>query len=606
MSASVVASDSILFAVSDRDTLPDEPGVYCFYNSAKAILYIGKAKNLRKRVQSYFRAQAKGQPAKLRHMVADIAYYSFTCVPAEHDALLLENTWIKRHQPPYNVLLKDDKSFPYLCITREPFPRLIITRRYVPKAGDYFGPYTEPGLLRHLVRFAHDLFPLRICRYDLSQPKIQAGKYRVCLEYHMKRCYGPCEGKQTESDYAVSITQLRALLKGRFSAAKQYFMDEIHKASSLLAYERAAYFKEKLQLLEHFQSRSIVVSPRLSQLDVCTLTPKGNLIYANYMRIEQGRLVLSDTIRAENPLGEPDHALFKLCYTYLSNKHGTDHRPREVITNKPIRSWSSALRIRCPRVGDKKKLVALSVRNSMLVIRKSRAMPATSAEALLQSTKKVLRLRKIPHTLYAFDISNTQYESVVAACVCFQGTSAHKSAYRNFIIRSAADKPNDFGAMYEAVQRHTKRWMEEDALPKPDLLVIDGGRGQVNAALRAMADLKGVPKVDVIGIAKRLEEIYTPNAVEPVRLSKGSPTLKFLQRVRDETHRFALKFHRKRRNTRTLSSELDGIKGIGQATRDKLFDMYHTLKAIQQASLAELSQHIGAHKARLIQQHFKS
>lgn len=578
--------------------LPDAPGVYRFYNAQLELIYVGKAKSLKKRVSSYFN-KSSGLNRKTLKLVSEITAIEYTVANSEFDALLLENNFIKQNQPKYNILLKDDKTFPYLCILNERFPRIISTRKYLPEQGEYFGPYASVSAMKSVLELVRKLYTIRTCSLPLTPANIEQKKFKVCLEFHIGNCKGPCEGLQNEADYLQDIDQARHILKGNLSKVEQYFHQNMQAAAESLSFEQAQKFKDKLNLLDRFQSKSLVVNRNLTDIDVISIASKNDYAYINYMQVKEGAIVFSKTLEIKKKLDEPDEEL--LTYALASLQEQTNSSHREVISNLPITLISSEITNTIPKIGDKKKLLSLSLKNA-LEMQKERELvrgEKRSRQAeVIQILQKDLHLPHPPHIIECFDNSNFQGSTPVASMVRFVNGKADKRNYRHFNIKTVTG-PNDFESMKEIVGRRYKKILAEKS-ELPDLILVDGGKGQLSSACEALKELDLYGKVPIAGIAKRLEEIYYPEDPVPLHISKKSPGLLLLQQIRDEAHRFAITFHRKKRNKSTLQTELDSLEGIGEKTITKLLRQFKSIKKIKEASLEELEEVVGKAKAQLI------
>lgn len=578
--------------------LPDAPGVYRFYNAQLELIYVGKAKSLKKRVSSYFN-KSSGLNRKTLKLVSEITAIEYTVANSEFDALLLENNFIKQNQPKYNILLKDDKTFPYLCILNERFPRIISTRKYLPEQGEYFGPYASVSAMKSVLELVRKLYTIRTCSLPLTPANIEQKKFKVCLEFHIGNCKGPCEGLQNEADYLQDIDQARHILKGNLSKVEQYFHQNMQAAAESLSFEHAQKFKDKLNLLDRFQSKSLVVNRNLTDIDVISIASKNDYAYINYMQVKEGAIVFSKTLEIKKKLDEPDEEL--LTYALASLQEQTNSSHREVISNLPITLISSEITNTIPKIGDKKKLLSLSLKNA-LEMQKERELirgEKRSRQAeVIQILQKDLHLPHPPHIIECFDNSNFQGSTPVASMVRFVNGKADKRNYRHFNIKTVTG-PNDFESMKEIVGRRYKKILAEKS-ELPDLILVDGGKGQLSSACEVLKELDLYGKVPIAGIAKRLEEIYYPEDPVPLHISKKSPGLLLLQQIRDEAHRFAITFHRKKRNKSTLQTELDSLEGIGEKTITKLLRQFKSIKKIKEASLEELEEVVGKAKAQLI------
>ncbi len=588
---------------SDLNKLPDNPGVYRFLDADEVLIYVGKAKSLRKRVSSYF-SKTSGINRKTRKLVSEIKAIEVTLVNSEFDALLLENNLIKQNQPRYNILLKDDKTFPYICVSNERFPRIYSTRKFIPSNGTYFGPYANVKVMNNVLRLINSLFMLRTCRYDLSEENISKGKYKVCLEYHIGNCKGPCEGLQTEEDYLKEIVQAKNILKGSLTVPKQFFKERMQEAAEKLAFEQAQKYKEKLDMVDRFQSKSVVVSPKLADLDVFTITSDEKYAFVNYLRIKNGTINLSQTSEIKKKLNETDEDILLLLIVELRDQYQSS--AKEVLINKAIEVDAENLKLIQPQIGDKKKLIDLSLKNAMFAKKeKYEALDNVKDKGnrVLQRLQKDLQLKELPTHIECFDNSNIQGTNPVASMVCFKMGRPSKKDYRHYKIKTVIG-PDDFGSMTEVVGRRYRRLLEEEAL-LPKLIVIDGGKGQLNAACDALRSLQLYGEIPIIGIAKRLEELYFPEDQFPLHIDKKSESLRLIQRLRDEAHRFAITFHRDLRSKNSFQFELENVKGLGRVTVDKLLKEYRTMTKIESASEQELIELIGETRTRLVQNFFQ-
>ncbi|HRJ29304.1 MAG TPA: excinuclease ABC subunit UvrC [Cyclobacteriaceae bacterium] len=575
--------------------LPDSPGVYRFYNDESKLIYVGKAKSLKKRVTSYF-TKSNGLSRKTTKLVSEISKIEYTLSNTEFDALLLENNLIKQNQPKYNILLKDDKTFPYLCILNERFPRIISTRKYIPKQGEYFGPYASVVAMKSVLELIRKLYTIRTCSLLLSESNINQKKFKVCLEFHIGNCKGPCEGLQPEEEYLTDIEQARHILKGNLSAVEKHFQFHMKHAADSLSFEKAQFFKDKLQVLERFQSKSLVVNRALTDIDVISISSKDEYAYVNYMLIKEGAIIYSKTIEIKKQLEEPDDEL--LALTLLDLRAKTNSTNATVLSNLPVPLMSAGLENIIPKIGDKKKLVSLSLKNA-LEMQKERALLRAEKRSrnneVIEILQKDLHLQHLPRIIECFDNSNFQGDQPVASMVRFVNGKVDKKNYRHYNIKTVTG-PNDFESMKEIVGRRYKR-ITEEAGEFPDLILVDGGKGQLSSACEALKALNLYGKIPIAGIAKRLEEIYFPEDPIPLHVNKKSPGLLLLQQIRDEAHRFAITFHRQKRSKVRLTTELDDLKGIGEKTVTKLLQHFKSVKKIKEASQAEVEKIIGREKA---------
>lgn len=585
-------------------TMPDKPGVYQYFDKNGKILYIGKAKNLRKRVLSYFGKERQSY-GKIWHLVRRIADIRHIIVDTELDALLLENNLIKKYQPRYNVMLKDDKTFPWICIRNEPFPRIFPTRNLIKDGSKYFGPYASVRTMHGLLELIRQLFQYRTCRLKLTPENIAARKFRICLEYHIGNCKGPCEGLQDEYDYQETIDRIQHILKGNLSMVTNELKRLMKQYADVYAYEKANLVKEKILLLEKFQSRSTVVSPSLSNVEVFSIISDESHGFVNFLKVVDGAVVQSHTLEMKKQLDETDEELLEMAVAELRQSFHSD--AREVILPFRLRIGLPDVRFVVPQRGDKKKLLELSERNAKfyrLEMKKRQELvdPERHTRRILGNIQKDLRMQVLPEHIECFDISNTQGNYNVAAMVVFRNARPSKKEYRHYNIRTV-EGANDYASMEEAVFRRYRRLKEENQ-PLPQLVVVDGGKGQLGSALKALEKLELRKKMTVIGIAKRLEEIYFPGDSIPIYIDKKSETLKVIQHMRDEAHRFGLTHHRGRRQKGSLKSELPGIKGIGPQTEKKLLQHFRSVAGIKKASYEELVKVAGKSKAELLQKYF--
>lgn len=578
--------------------LPDSPGVYKYYNSEGVLIYIGKAKSLKKRVSSYF-SKSSGINRKTLRLVSEIDSIDYIVSNTEFDALLLENNFIKQNQPKYNILLKDDKTFPYICILNERFPRIIYTRKYLPEQGEYFGPYSSVVAMKNVLELARKLYNIRTCSLLLSESNIEQKKFKVCLEYHLGNCKGPCEGLIDEKSYREEIEQARNILKGNLNLVYRYFNDQMKGAAENLEFERAQRFKEKLDTLERFQAKSLVVNRDLTDIDVFTITSTEEYAYVNYLQIKEGSIIYSKTVELKKKLDEPDEELLSFSAWQLREQRGSDNGV--IYTNIPVVVPEENIENVVPKIGDKRKLVALSIKNA-LELKKEKEMLREGKKSrqreVLLTLQKDLQLQKPPLIIECFDNSNLQGTSPVASMVRFVDGKPDKKGYRHFNIKTV-EGPNDFASMKEIVGRRYKRILDE-AGPLPDLIVVDGGKGQLSSACEALKELEIYGKIPIVGIAKKLEEIYYPEDPFPLHINKKSQGLLLLQFIRDEAHRFAITFHRLKRSKNNLKTEIQGLEGIGEKTALKLLKHFKSVKKIKEASFEEIETLIGRKKAEII------
>ena len=580
--------------------LPDQPGVYKFYNTERTLIYVGKAKNLKNRVSSYFN-KSKGANRKTRKMASEVRSIEFTIVNSEFDALLLENSLIKKNQPRYNILLKDDKSYPYILLTNERFPRIIPTRRLIHGQGRYFGPFASVKGMNNILELLKNLYHFRTCRYDLSEKNIEEGKFKVCLEYHIGNCKGPCEGLQSEEDYNADIEQATNILKGNLGVARTYFREKMQEAAESLEFERAQEYKTKIELLAKYQAKSLVVNDHIGDTDVFTIVSDDQMAYVNYLKANKGAIVLTKTVEVKKKLDESDEDILALIMVELRERYRST--ATEVLTNLEMPVVIEGVAFTVPKIGDKRKLVDMSIKNALYYKRERFNRVQDNQQRISRVVLKLqedLRLKVPPVHLECFDNSNMQGTHPVASMVCFKNGRPSKKDYRKFNIKTVVG-PDDFASMYEIVSRRYKRLLEEEA-DLPNLIVIDGGKGQLSAACQALKDLGIYGDIPIIGIAKRLEEIYRPEDPYPLHIDKKSESLKLIQRARDEAHRFAITFHRQKRSNAALRSELEDIKGIGKKTAMSLLKNFKSVKRIKDAEEDELASLVGPVKAKALKE----
>lgn len=579
-------------------SLPDSPGIYRFYNSDNILIYVGKAKSLKKRVSSYFNKQSQFN-RKTEKLVSEIESIQYTLTNSEFDALLLENNFIKQNQPKYNILLKDDKTFPYLCILKERFPRIISTRKYIPKQGEYFGPYTSVVSMKSVLDLVRQLYTIRTCNLLLSSEHIEQKKFKVCLEYHIGNCLGPCEGLQSEEAYLADIQQARSILKGNLSVVEDHFVQQMETAARDMQYEQAARYKHKLDLLEKFQTKSLVVNRRLTDIDVITIASSEADAFINYMMVKEGAIILSSNAEVKKRLDETDEEILANAIQELrTNSHSEN---KVIFSNVPIQILEEGVENTVPQIGDKKKLVALSLKNALFLKAKretEKAEKKSKKNEILAILQKDLRLHQLPEIIECFDNSNFQGTSPVASMVRFVDGKPDKAGYRHFNIKTVVG-PDDFASMKEIVGRRYQRLIDEN-LPMPNLIMVDGGKGQLSSACEALKELGLYGRIPIVGIAKKLEEIYYPEDSLPLHISKKSPGLLLMQRIRDEAHRFAITFHRLKRSKASIQSDVDSIKGIGRKTADLLLNHFKSWKKIQEAPFEEIEKLVGTKKALLV------
>jgi excinuclease ABC subunit C len=579
-------------------TLPDNPGVYQYYDKDGKILYVGKAKNLKKRVSSYF--NKIHDTAKTNVLVKKIVTIKHIVVPTETDALLLENNLIKTLQPRYNVLLRDDKSYPWLCIKKEPFSRIFATRRMVKDGSEYFGPYTSFKTVNTILELIKELYPLRTCNYDLSQSNIDSGKFKVCLEYHIGNCKGPCEGYETIENYQKQVDAIREILKGNFKESMKDFKKLMTDLAQNLHFEEAQKIKEKIEVLENYQSRSTIVNPKITNIDVFSIVSDEAAAYVNFLQISHGSIIRSHTMEIKKKLDETDEELLELAIIELRERFRL--LSKEVIVPFPV-DLGETIKITVPQLGDKKQILDLSLRNAKFYrIEQLKQLqivdPDRHTNRIMAQMQKDLRLPVEPRHIECFDNSNIQGTNPVSACVVFKDGKASKKDYRHFNIKTV-EGPDDFASMTEVVYRRYKRLLDEKE-PLPQLIIIDGGKGQLSAALKSIDELGLRGKIAIIGIAKRLEELFYPGDSVPLYLDKKSETLKVIQQLRNEAHRFGITHHRDKRSKAALNSSVESIPGIGEKTMLTLIQHFKSVKRLKLASEKEISDVIGVSKAKKI------
>ena len=580
----------------ELSTMPTQPGVYQFLNKENKIIYIGKAKNLKKRVSSYFSGTISSR--KTKNLVKNIAEIKHVVVNSESDALLLENTFIKKFQPKYNILLRDDKTYPWIVIKNEAFPRVLTTRRVEKDGSEYFGPFTNYKTVRTIMGIFSNLYSLRTCSFDLSSKNIENKKYKVCLEFHIGNCLGGCEGKQTEDEYQIYISNIRDFLKGKISSSINYFKNEMNLASENLNFEKAQRAKEKIDLLNNYQSKSTVVDSKLKSIDVFSIISDATHAYVNYLQVAYGRVVRFDNIEIKKKLDESDKEILLISILNLRDKFSSKNKM--VIANV---DYDNILDIKFinPKTGDNKKILDLSLRNAtQFKLEKLKQIqivdPERHSTRIMNQMKSDLRLNENPVHIECFDNSNIQGSNPVASCIVFKNAKPSKKDYRLFNIKTV-EGPDDYASMEEVVFRRYKRILNEKS-HLPNLIVIDGGKGQLNSSIKALKKLNLDKKIAILGIAKRLEEIFYPNDPVPLYLNKKSETLKVIQQMRNEAHRFAISFHRKKRSKQALNSTLDSIPGIGEKTKIQLLKKFKSLKKINEISDELLIKEIGISKTK--------
>lgn len=587
-------------------TIPVQAGIYKYYGENGELLYVGKAKSLRKRVSSYFAKNHDNY--KTRKLVEIIHHIEFTIVDSEQDAFLLENSLIKQFQPKYNINLKDDKTYPYIVIKNEPFPRVFLTRNIIKDGSEYLGPFTSVGRVRELLEVIRYNIPLRTCTLNLTEQNIRKGKFKVCLEYHLGNCKGPCEGLQTEEDHHDGLQQVKNILKGNLATVLGQFKAQMQMQAANMAFEKAEILRKKIESLQAYQARSTVVNARMADADVFSILSEGNHAYVNYLRMLNGTIADTKTVTLEKKLEETDEEVLTYAIAYLRDAFKS--LTPEIIVPFPVEYPEHDVTITIPKGGDKKKLLELSEKNVNYfkdeLYRKKilhlEGMSDAERKKVLYQLQADLELQALPEHIECFDNSNFQGAYPVSACVVFKDGVASKKDYRHFNIKTVTGI-NDFASMTEVVYRRYKRLLDEQQ-PLPQLVIIDGGKGQLGAALESIRELNLIGSLTVVGLAKNEEEIFFPGDKESIKLPYNSESLKLIRRIRDEVHRFGITFHRQKRSKGTFKNELETIRGIGENTATQLLRTFRSVNKIKQLSEEELIKEIGGTKARLVWQHF--
>lgn len=585
-------------------TLPNQPGVYQYYDAEGTILYVGKAKNLKKRVSSYFNKTHDN--GKTRVLVKKIVTIKHIVVETETDALLLENNLIKKHQPKYNVMLKDDKSYPWICIKNERFPRVFSTRRVFKDGSEYFGPYTSMKTVHTLLDLIKGLYSIRNCTYDLAEKNIEAGKYKVCLEYHLGNCKGACEGYEMEAEYHENIKDIKEILKGNFKDSLHQFKLQMKQYAEDMQFEDAQKIKEKIEVLENYQSKSTIVNPKISNVDVFSIMSDESYGYVNFLQLSYGSIIRSHTLEIKKKLDETDEELLTLAITEIRQRFHS--KSKEIYVPFKV-ELGEAVKVTVPQLGDKKHILDLSLRNAkyyrMERFKQEKIVdPDRHANRIMAQMKADLRLHEEPRHIECFDNSNIQGTNPVAACVVFKNGKPSKKDYRHFNIKTV-EGPDDFASMEEVVYRRYKRMLDEEQT-LPQLIIIDGGKGQLSSALKSLDALGLRGKIAIIGIAKRLEELFYPNDPIPLYLDKKSETLKVIQQLRNEAHRFGIEHHRNKRSKSALNTELETIPGVGEKTVVDLLKHFKSVKRIANAKLDELETVVGVSRAEKVYHYYHS
>ncbi|OPC02250.1 excinuclease ABC subunit C [Elizabethkingia ursingii] len=584
-------------------TLPQDPGVYRYYDKDNNLLYVGKAKNLKKRVLSYFNKNHGGY--RTRIMVSKIIRLETTIVNSEYDALLLENNLIKELNPYYNVMLKDDKTYPWICIKNEPFPRVFLTRNVIKDGSEYYGPYAKPRQAKILIDTIKKIYKLRTCNLNLSPDKIDDGKYKVCLEYHIKNCLGPCEGLESEEEYNDKIKAIRGIIKGDYKIARQYLTEQMMHFAEKMEFENAHMVKERLEILEDYQTHSMVVNAYIDDVDVFGIFSDESAAYVNYFKINNGSIVQSFTTEIKKVLEESDEEIMEEALVEIRQKFSS--KSKEIYLPFHLSVEIPGAKIIVPKVGDKKRIVELSEKNAREYrLEKLKQVqivdPERHTNRIMAEMQKNLRMPVEPRHIEGFDNSNIQGTNPVSACVVFKDGKPSKQDYRIFHVKTV-EGPNDFATMEEVILRRYSRLLDEGE-DLPQLILIDGGKGQLSSAIKSLKTLGLYGKITIVGIAKRLEEIFFPEDPIPLYLDKKSETLKILQRVRDEAHRFGVKHHRTRRKNSTIKSELEEIPGVGPKSIELLLSKMKSVKRIREASMETLEEILGKSKAKMVFEYF--
>jgi excinuclease ABC subunit C len=585
--------------------LPAAPGIYKYFDAKNELLYVGKAKHIRKRVSSYFSKTFTSY--KTHELVQRIHHIEFTIVHSEQDAFLLENSLIKQFQPRFNINLKDDKTYPYIVIKHEPFPRIFLTRRVIQDGSEYLGPFTSVKKVRELLEFIRQHIPLRTCKLNLAPQQVSKGKYKVCLEYHLGNCKGPCEGLQTEDDYAEGLDQIRNLLKGNLNPVIQQFRQRMKEYAQDLQFEKAEQYRKKLDHLQQYQSRSTVVNPKWGDIDVCSISAEGEKVYVNFLMMRNGAIVDTKTLPVERNMEESEEEILVLALAHFRELFSSE--APEIIVPIRVNYPDPAIRITVPKSGEKKKLLELSEKNVHFFREEEKrkvALMLSDEEKdmgdILLQLQEDLNLQELPEHIECFDNSNFHGSYPVSAMVCFRNGKPSKQDYRHYNVQTVTGI-NDFATMKEVVMRRYKK-LDTEQQPLPQLVIIDGGKGQLNAALEGVAELGLSGQMTLVGLAKNVEEVFFAGDQESLKLPYGSSSLKLLRFIRDEVHRFGITFHRKKRAKGTFKNELEDIKGIGKTTADTLLKRFRSVNNLMNASLEELSDAIGESRARLVKSYF--
>jgi len=584
--------------------IPNSPGIYQYFDKNEVIIYVGKAKDLKKRVSSYFMKSQDN--AKTMILIRKIVSIKYLVVETEMDALLLENNLIKKYLPKYNIQLKDDKTYPWICVTKEAFPRIFATRRVIKDGSKYYGPYPNVKMMYTLLDLIKDVYPLRTCKLNLSEKAIEKGNYKICLEYHIGNCKGPCEAKQTEAEYQIYLDEIGSILKGNITSVIKELEEMMADYADNLKFEEALDIKNKITSLQNYYSKSSVVSPTIHNVDVISMAEDDKSAYVNYLKISNGAIIHGHTVEVKKKLAETPKQILPFVLIDMRERYGDEST--EIITDIKLDKYFPQLKITIPQRGEKKALLELSMRNTkffMLEKHKQEKLvnPERHVERIMETMKKDLRLQEWPVHIECFDNSNFHGTNAVAACVVFKNGKPSKKDYRHFNIKTVVG-PDDFASMEEVVYRRYKRLLEEEQ-PLPQVIIIDGGKGQLSSAMKSIDKLNLRGKITIIGIAKKLEELYYPGDSIPVYIDKRSESLKIIQQLRNEAHRFGITHHRDKRSKNALGTELTGITGIGEKTATDLLKHFKSVKRIKEAPLNELTKVVGFSKAQVVFDHFK-
>jgi excinuclease ABC subunit C len=590
----------------DLKNIPQKPGIYQFWSETEELIYIGKAKNLKNRVSSYFNKDNFRVNAKTRILVSKIRKITFTIVDTEIDAWLLENSLIKKHQPKYNVMLKDDKTYPWIIIKNEKFPRIFWTRRIIRDGSTYFGPYASLGMMHTILSMIKEIYPLRTCTLPLTRENIHSGKFRVCLEYQIGNCKGPCQAHQTEDDYNHSISDIKEILNGKTGTVIRRLKNQLEESVSGLNFELAHNLKQKLDMLDNYQSKSTIVSSSITDVDVFSIATDDKHAFVNFLKVMNGTVIQTQTLEIKKRLDESDEELLSIAITEFRSRF--DSSSKEIIIPFELEIPDSGIKFTIPKLGEKKKLLELSQKNVAYFKRDKldqyeKLNPGLKTDRLLAQMMKDLRLNQLPVHIECFDNSNFQGKFPVSAIVVFKNAKPSKKDYRHFNVKTV-EGPDDFATMEEAVFRRYRRLLDEEQ-SLPQLIVIDGGKGQLSSAIKSLKLLGIEKQVTIIGIAKRLEEIYYPGDQYPLYLDKKSETLKIIQQLRDEAHRFGITFHRKKRSIATLASELESVPGIGKTSAEKLLRQFKSVKKIKEANKEALMEILNKNQIDALIEFFK-